>query len=107
MNNGSAFAGYTGFMQPADGEQFGISFANVTGGIAMLAGRCVPMLLALAVAGAIATRPVMAAGRGTLRTDTPTFVTLVLAVVVVVVLLTFVPALLLGPGVQGLSGRLF
>jgi potassium-transporting ATPase potassium-binding subunit len=107
MNNGSAFAGYTGFVQPADAAQFGISFANVMGGLAMLAGRYVPMLAALAVAGAFATRPVMATGRGTLRTDNPTFVSLVLAVVVIVVLLTFVPALLLGPGVQGLSDRLF
>ena len=65
------------------------------------------MLAALAVAGAFATRPVMATGRGTLRTDNPTFVSLVLAVVVVVVLLTFVPALLLGSGVQGLGDRLF
>ena len=73
------------------------------GGLAMLAGRYVPMLAALAVAGAFATRPVMATGRGTLRTDNPTFVSLVLAVVVVVVLLTFVPALLLGSGVQGLD----
>jgi K+-transporting ATPase A subunit len=44
--------------------------------------------------------------RGTLRTDNATFVGLVLAVVVIVVLLTFVPALLLGSGVQGLDGRL-
>ncbi len=80
MNNGSAFAGYTGFVQPPDAEQFGISFANVMGGLAMLAGRYVPMLAALAVAGAFATRPVMATGRGTLRTDNPTFVSLVLAV---------------------------
>ncbi len=106
MNNGSAFAGYTGFVQPADAEQFGISFANVMGGLAMLAGRYLPMIVALAVAGAIAARPVMATGRGTLRTDNATFVGLVLAVVVIVVLLTFVPALLLGSGVQGLDGRL-
>ena len=35
-NNGSAFAGYTGFLQPADAAQFGITFANVLGGLAML-----------------------------------------------------------------------
>jgi K+-transporting ATPase ATPase A chain len=107
MNNGSAFAGYTGFVQPPGGEQFGISFANVLGGLAMLAGRYVPLLAALAVAGAMASRPVMATGRGTLRTDNATFMALVLAVVIAVVLLTFVPALALGPGVQGLTGRLF
>jgi K+-transporting ATPase A subunit len=69
-----------------------------------------PMIAAPAVAGAISTRPLTASGRGTLRTDNPTFVSLVLAVVVVVVvvvLLTFVPALLLGSGVQRLTDRLF
>jgi K+-transporting ATPase A subunit len=106
MTGELAFAGYTGFVQPADAQQFGISFANVMGGLAMLAGRYVPMLAALAVAGAFATRPVMATGRGTLRTDNPTFVSLVLAVVVVVVLLTFAPALLLGSEVQGFGDRL-
>ena len=103
--NGSAFAA-TRLRAPADAEQFGISFANVMGGLAMLAGRYVPMLAALAVAGAFAAQPVMATGRGTLRTDTAVFVTLLLGVVVVVVLLTFVPALILGPGVQGLGGQL-
>jgi K+-transporting ATPase ATPase A chain len=49
----------------------------------------------------------MATGRGTLRRDNATFMALVLAVVIAVVLLTFVPALALGPGVQGLTGRLF
>ena len=56
-NNGSAFAGYTGFVQPADASAFGISFANVMGGLAMLFGRYGPMIAALAVAGALAALP--------------------------------------------------
>jgi K+-transporting ATPase ATPase A chain len=82
-------------------------FVGILTAIAPPLGAYVPMLAALAVAGAIAARPVMATGRGTLRTDNAPFVSLVLAVVVVVVLLTFVPALVLGSGVQGLSERLF
>jgi potassium-transporting ATPase potassium-binding subunit len=42
-----------------------------------------------------------------LRTDTPTFGAVLAAVVLIVALLTFVPALLLGPVVQGLTNRLF
>ena len=100
MNNGSAFAGYTGFVQPADAPAFGISFANVMGGLAMLFGRYAPMLAALAVAGALAGKHVSPAGAGTLRTDGVTFASLLVFVIVVVVLLSFAPALLLGPGVQ-------
>jgi K+-transporting ATPase ATPase A chain len=110
VNNGSAFAGYTGFVQPnAPGNvgAFGITFADVVGGLAMLFGRFVPMFAALAVAGVLSTKRTAPAGAGTLRTDTPTFVVLVVAVVVIVAALTFLPALLLGPVVQGLTGRLF
>ena len=106
-NNGSAFAGYTGFVQPADAEQFGITFANVLGGLAMLAGRFLPMLVVLAVAGALVGKRVTPAGAGTFRTDSPTFVVVLVGVVVLVALLTFVPALLLGPVVQSLTDQLF
>ena len=108
-NNGSAFAGYTGYLQP-DGNNataFGISFAQVLGGITMLLGRFVPMLVVLAVAGSLAGKRVSPPGLGTLRTDTPTFAVVLIGVVVVVALLTFVPALLLGPVVQGLTDQLF
>jgi K+-transporting ATPase ATPase A chain len=108
-NNGSAFAGYTGFVQPNAGGAgaFGITFADLLGGVAMLAGRFVPMVLALAVAGSLAAKRVAPAGPGTMRTDTPTFVVLLVATILIVALLTFVPALLLGPIVQGLSTQLF
>jgi K+-transporting ATPase ATPase A chain len=108
-NNGSAFAGYTGYLQPngTNAGAYGITFANLLGGMAMLAGRFVPLLSALAVAGSLAGKRVSPAGLGTLRTDTPTFVVVLISVILVVALLTFVPALLLGPVVQGLSHQLF
>jgi K+-transporting ATPase ATPase A chain len=106
-NNGSAFAGYTGFVQPADAAQFGITFANLLGGFAMLLGRFLPMLAVLAIAGSLVGKRVTPAGAGTFRTDSPTFVIVLVGVVVLVALLTFVPALLLGPVVQGMTHRLF
>jgi K+-transporting ATPase ATPase A chain len=106
-NNGSAFAGYTGFVQPADAEPFGITFANVLGGLAMIGGRFLPLLVALAIAGSLVNKRVAPAGAGTFRTDSPTFVVVLVGVVVIVALLTFVPALLLGPVVQGLTDELF
>ena len=108
-NNGSAFAGYTGFVQPngTNDGAFGISFADLLGGVAMLGGRFFPMLAALAIAGSLAGKRVSPTGLGTLRTDTPTFVVVLIGVILIVALLTFVPALLLGPVVQGLTGQLF
>jgi len=109
-NNGSAFAGYTGFVQPnAPGNvgAFGITFADLIGGVTMLFARFVPMLAALAVAGSLATKRVAPIGAGTFRTDTPTFVLLLIFVIVIVAALTFFPALLLGPVVQALTGQLF
>jgi K+-transporting ATPase ATPase A chain len=106
-NNGSAFAGYTAFVQPADAEQFGITFANILGGLTMLAGRFLPLLIVLAVAGSLVGKRVAPSGAGTFRTDSPTFVVVLIGVVLIVALLTFVPALLLGPMVQGLTDQLF
>jgi potassium-transporting ATPase potassium-binding subunit len=109
-NNGSAFAGYTGFIQPnAPGNvgAFGITFADLLGGAIMLSARFIPILLVLAVAGSLAQKKVSPAGLGTMRTDNPTFVFLLIGVIVLVGALTFFPALLLGPIVQSLTTRLF
>jgi K+-transporting ATPase ATPase A chain len=95
-NNGSAFAGYTG-----------TTFANLLGGVSMLVGRFLPMLVALAVGGALAGKRVAPAGLGTMRTDTPVFVVLLVGTILLVALLTFVPALLLGPIVQAMTNQLF
>jgi K+-transporting ATPase ATPase A chain len=109
-NNGSAFAGYTGFIQPnAPGNTgaFGITFADLMGGLAMLLGRFVPLLAALAVAGSLAGKRVAPAGPGTFRTDSPIFVALLIGVVVLVAALTFLPAFALGPLTEGLSPDFF
>jgi K+-transporting ATPase ATPase A chain len=108
-NNGSAFAGYTGYYQPTPGNigAHGITFADLLGGITMLGARFMPIVLVLAVAGGLATKRVAPAGLGTLRTDTPTFVVLLAGTVVLIGALTFFPAMLLGPVVQGLTDRLF
>ncbi|HEY3185844.1 MAG TPA: potassium-transporting ATPase subunit KdpA, partial [Solirubrobacteraceae bacterium] len=108
-NNGSAFAGYTGYVQPKPGNlgAHGVTFADLVGGLAMVFARFAPILIVLAVAGSLVTKRVSPVGAGTLRTDTPTFVVLLVGVVVIVGALTFFPALLLGPIVQGLTTRLF
>jgi potassium-transporting ATPase potassium-binding subunit len=108
-NNGSAFAGYTGFIQPNAGNvsSHGITFADLLGGFDMLFARYAPILFALAVAGALAGKRIAPAGLGTMRTDNPTFVVLLIGVIILVGALTFFPALLLGPIVQGLTGHLY
>jgi K+-transporting ATPase ATPase A chain len=108
-NNGSAFAGYTGFIQPNAGNvgSHGITFANLLGGFDMLFARYVPILFVLAVAGALAGKRVSPAGLGTMRTDNPTFAFLLFGVIILVGALTFFPALLLGPVVQGLTTHLY
>ena len=108
-NNGSAFAGYTGFIQPNAGNlgSHGITFADLLGGFDMIFARYAPILFALAVAGSLAGKRVSPAGLGTMRTDNPTFVVLLIGVIVLVGALTFFPALLLGPIVQGLTGHLY
>jgi K+-transporting ATPase ATPase A chain len=108
-NNGSAFAGYTGFIQPNAGSigSHGITFADLLGGFTMLFARFAPILFALAVAGTLAGKRVSPAGLGTMRTDNVTFVVLLIGVIVLVGALTFFPALLLGPIVQGLTTHLY
>ncbi|HUA07109.1 MAG TPA: potassium-transporting ATPase subunit KdpA [Solirubrobacteraceae bacterium] len=108
-NNGSAFAGYAGFIQPNAGNlgSHGITFADLLGGFTMLFARYAPILFALAVAGTLAGKRISPAGLGTMRTDNPTFVVLLIGVIVLVGALTFFPALLLGPIVQGLTGHLY
>ena len=108
-NNGSALAGYTGYIQPNPGNlgAHGIVFADLVGGFTMLFARFAPILFALAVAGSLAGKRVSPPGLGTMRTDNPTFVVLLIGVIVLVGALTFFPALLLGPIVQGLTPHLY
>ena len=108
-NNGSAFAGYTGYIQPNAGNlgAHGVTFADLLGGFDMIFARYAPILFALAVAGALAGKRVSPAGLGTMRTDNPVFVVLLIGVIILVGALTFFPALLLGPIVQGLTNHLY
>jgi K+-transporting ATPase ATPase A chain len=108
-NNGSAFAGYTGFIQPNAGNagSHGVTFADLLGGLTALFARYAPILFALAVAGALAGKRVSPVGLGTMRTDNATFVVLLIGVIILVGALTFFPALLLGPIVQALTGHLY
>ena len=108
-NNGSAFAGYTGYVQPNPGNlgAHGVKLADLMGGLAMTFARFIPILLVLAIAGTLAGKRVSPAGPGTMRTDTPTFVVLLIGVIILVGALTYFPALLLGPAVQSLTTHLF
>jgi K+-transporting ATPase ATPase A chain len=86
-NNGSAFAGLTG----------NTVYYNSTLGVAMWLGRFIFVIPILALAGSLAGKKVVPAGRGTFATDTGLFVGLLVGVVIIVGALTFFPALALGP----------
>jgi K+-transporting ATPase ATPase A chain len=92
-NNGSAFAGLgTASM-----------WYQTLGGFVMLFGRFAPEIFALGLAGSLARqREPAPMGPGTLDTRTPLFVGMVVAVIVVLVGLTYFPALALGPIAEGL-----
>jgi K+-transporting ATPase ATPase A chain len=89
-NNGSAFAGLNA----------NTPFWNVSLGVAMLAGRFLMILPALAIAGSMVGKKVVPAGPGTFPTHGLLFTGLLVAVVLVVGALTFFPALSLGPIVE-------
>jgi potassium-transporting ATPase potassium-binding subunit len=108
QNNGSAMAGYSGFVQPAAGNvgAHGLTFADLAGGIVMTFGRFVPILAMLALAGSLGTRRIAPFGLGTLRTDTATFVIFLIGFTVIVAVLTFLSLLVLAPFAQALSSHL-
>lgn len=91
-NNGSAFAGLT----------TNTYWYNTTGGIAMLLGRFVPMIFTLGLAGSLARQQTVPASAGTMPTHKPLFVGMVIGVILIIVGLTFFPALALGPLAEGL-----
>ena len=65
-------------------------------------GRFVPLLAALALGGSLAAKKIVPASAGTFRTDGPTFVVLLVGVIVLTAGLMIFPALTLGPIVEGL-----
>ena len=99
-NNGSAFAGLSG----------NTLFYNLTGAVAMFIGRFWMIIPAMAIAGSLAQKKVIAASSGTFPTTGPLFVGLLVGVILIVGGLTFFPALALGPIVEHLAmqaGALF
>ncbi|TDC58283.1 potassium-transporting ATPase subunit KdpA [Actinomadura sp. KC345] len=91
-NNGSAFAGLSA----------GTPFYDVALGLAMAFGRFLPMVLVLALAGSLARQTPVPASAGTLPTHRPQFAGMVAGVTLVLVALTFLPALALGPLAEGI-----
>lgn len=91
-NNGSAFAGLSA----------NTPFYNTALGLAMVIGRFLPIVLVLALAGRLAAQGRTAVTAGTFPTHRPLFVGLLSTVVLVVVGLTYFPALSLGPLAGGL-----
>jgi K+-transporting ATPase ATPase A chain len=90
-NNGSAFAGIT----------VNTAWYDTALGLAMVFGRFLPMIFALALAGSLARQGLTPASEGTLPTHRPQFVAMVAGVTVILVALTFLPALALGPLAEG------
>jgi potassium-transporting ATPase potassium-binding subunit len=91
-NNGSAFAGLSA----------NTGFYNTALGLTMLAGRFLPMILVLALAGSLARQQPVPATAGTLPTHRPLFVAMLTGVTLLVAGLTFFPVLALGPMAEGL-----
>ncbi|OJA49484.1 potassium-transporting ATPase subunit KdpA [Burkholderia ubonensis] len=92
-NNGSAFAGLSA----------NTAFYNTSLAAAMWFGRFTVIVPVLAIAGSLAAKQRRAAGAGTLPTHGPLFVCMLLSTVVLVTLLTFLPALALGPIAEHLA----
>jgi len=91
-NNGSAFAGLS----------VNTTWYNTALGIVMLLGRLVPMIFVLGLAGSLARQRPVPASAGTLPTHRALFIGLLTGVTVIVVALTYFPALALGPLAEGL-----
>jgi potassium-transporting ATPase potassium-binding subunit len=91
-NNGSAFAGLT----------TNTDWYNTVGGIVMLLGRFAPEIFALGLAGSLARQQPVPASAGTIQTHKPLFVGMLVGVILVLVGLTYFPALALGPFAEGL-----
>jgi K+-transporting ATPase ATPase A chain len=89
-NNGSAFGGLTA----------STVFYNVATGLTMFIGRFWPIVAALAIAGSLAAKKRVPVTDGTMPTHGPLFVTLLLGSILLIGVLTYVPALALGPVVE-------
>ncbi len=91
--NGSAFAGLSS----------NSPFYNLTLALVMFVGRFLVIVPVLAVAGSLAAQPIVPRSAGSLPTDRALFVCFLLGVIVIVGCLTYLPALALGPIIEGLQ----
>jgi K+-transporting ATPase ATPase A chain len=91
-NNGSAFAGIS----------VNTVWYNTALGLVMVLGRFLPMMFVLALAGSLARQGTTPESIGTLPTHRPQFIGMVVGVTVILVALTFLPALALGPLAEGI-----
>jgi K+-transporting ATPase ATPase A chain len=91
-NNGSAFAGIS----------VNTTWYNTALGMAMLFGRFLPIIFVLALAGSLAKQGKTPDSVGTLPTHRPQFVGMVAGVTLILVALTFLPVLALGPLAEGI-----
>jgi K+-transporting ATPase ATPase A chain len=91
-NNGSAFAGIT----------VNTGWWDTALGLAMLLGRFLPIVFVLGLAGSLARQKPVPASEGTLPTHKPLFVGMVVGTILILVALSFLPALALGPLAEGL-----
>jgi K+-transporting ATPase ATPase A chain len=91
-NNGSAFAGIS----------VNTPWYNDVLGDVMLLGRFLPIVFVLGLAGALARQKPVPVSEGTLPTHRLLFVGMLTGVAVIVVALTYFPALALGPLAEGL-----
>jgi len=91
-SNGSAFGGLSG----------NTNFYNIALAISMLLARYIPIIFVLALAGSFASQQHGVTTAGTLRTNGPMFVMLVIGAVLLIGALEFLPALALGPLGEGL-----
>lgn len=86
-NNGSGFEGL------GDATHWW----NLSASLMLALGRYPPLIIPLAIAGSLARKRATPEGTGTLKVETPTFALTLIAVVVILTLLQFMPVLVLGP----------
>jgi K+-transporting ATPase ATPase A chain len=91
-NNGSAFAGIS----------VNTDWYNTALGLTMLGARFIPMIFVLGLAGSLARQQEVPVSEGTLPTHRTLFISMVVGVALIVVALTYLPALALGPLAEGL-----
>lgn len=99
-NNGSAFAGLSA----------NVPWWNTTLGIAMLLGRFLIIIPVLALAGSLTQKKIVQTNAGSFPVSGPIFTSLLIAIIVIVGGLTFLPSLTLGPIIEHFlmfSGKLF